>query len=228
MVRSVSRKNMLTAGVLTLSIFIIGILVGVTMSEKRVAYGNEQMLDQKMELDSLQLQYAFIDQAKLENHCAALSTAIEENVEKLGIVGDKIQAFSSDMNFDEEEYDRLKREYVLSEMRFWLFAKKSQEICKKDVVSIIYFYSNEADCFDCGAQSKVLTYLKERLQDRLLIFSIDTSFKGEPLIEMLKEAYGIKTYPSLLINDEIHSGLVDEEDLRDILCEIYEDKSGVC
>ncbi|MBU4456128.1 MAG: hypothetical protein KKA65_01375, partial [Nanoarchaeota archaeon] len=118
MVRSVSRKNMLTAGVLTLSIFIIGILVGVTMSEKRVAYGNEQMLDQKMELDSLQLQYAFIDQAKLENHCAALSTAIEENVEKLGIVGDKIQAFSSDMNFDEEEYDRLKREYVLSEMRF--------------------------------------------------------------------------------------------------------------
>ncbi|MCG2720055.1 MAG: hypothetical protein L6266_05010 [Nanoarchaeota archaeon] len=73
-----------------------------------------------------------------------------------------------------------------------------------------------------------MTYLKERLQDRLLIFSIDTSFKGEPLIEMLKEAYGIKTYPSLLINDEIHSGLVDEEDLRDILCEIYEDKSGVC
>jgi len=219
---------MLTAGIITLSIFIIGILVGVTMSEKRVAYGDEQMIEQKMELDSLQLQYAFIDQANLVNHCAALSTAIDENVKKLGIIGDKIQTFSSDINFDEEEYDRLKREYVLSEMRFWLFAKKSQEICKKDVASIIYFYSNEADCFDCGAQSKVLTYLKEQLQDRLLIFSIDTSFKGEPLIGMLKEAYGIESYPSLLINDELHPGLVDEEDLRSMLCKIYEDKNGVC
>jgi len=228
MVRRISRKNMLTAGIITLSIFIIGILVGVTMSEKRVAYGDEQMIEQKMELDSLQLQYAFIDQANLVNHCAALSTAIDENVKKLGIIGDKIQTFSSDINFDEEEYDRLKREYVLSEMRFWLFAKKSQEICKKDVASIIYFYSNEADCFDCGAQSKVLTYLKEQLQDRLLIFSIDTSFKGEPLIGMLKEAYGIESYPSLLINDELHPGLVDEEDLRSMLCKIYEDKNGVC
>ena len=213
MVRSVSRKNMLIAGVLTLSIFIIGILVGNTMSEKRVTYGNEQMIEQKLELDSLQLQYAFIDQANLDNHCAALSSAIEEKVEKLGIIGNKIQKYSSDMNFNEEEYNKLKREYVLSEMRFWLFAKKSQEICKKDVASIIYFYSNEADCFDCGAQSKVLTQLKEQLKDRLLIFSIDTSFKEEPLIGMLKEAYNIKVYPSLLINDKINSGLVDEETL---------------
>ncbi len=228
MVRSASKKNMLIAAVITFSIFIIGLLVGVSMSAERAEYSNEQMIEHKMELDSLQLQYAFINEVEMENHCAALSTAIEENVKKLGILGSKIQKYSSDMNFDEEEYNRLKREYVLSEMRFWLFSKKAQELCKEDTARIIYFYSNEEECFNCDAQAKVLTYLKEQLQDKLLIFSIDTAFRQEPLVEMLQETHNITEYPSILINNKLYSGLLDEDELSQRLCDIYKEKPAIC
>lgn len=228
MVREASKKNIAIAATITLSIFIIGILVGSAISGKRVAYGEKQIKEQKMELDSLQLQYAFIDQAKMENHCAALSSALEENVKELGVTGSKIEAYSADMNFDEEEYKMLKRDYLLSELRFWMFAKKAKELCSKDVTSIIYFYSNEESCFDCSTQAKILTYLKEELKDRLLVFSIDSSFTGEPLIDMVKQAYDVKEFPSLLVNDKIYKGLVTEEELRSVLCETYENKEGVC
>lgn len=228
MVRNISKRNLAISGILTLCVFIIGILVGVTVSEKRLAYGESQIREQRVELDSMQMQYTMIDQANIENSCAALSVAIDENVKKLLETGSKIEQYSTDINFDEQEYSTLKREYTISEIRYWLFAQKAKEACMKDVASIIYFYSDDEACSDCSTQSRVLTYLKGQLNDRLLIFSIDASFQAEPLVGILRNSYNITQFPSLLVNDRLYSGFVSEEKLKEYLCAEYENKEGIC
>ncbi|MFH1229153.1 MAG: hypothetical protein V1678_01875 [Candidatus Aenigmatarchaeota archaeon] len=228
MVRNISKKNLAIAGILTLCIFLLGIMLGVNLSAKRLAYGEDQMKQQKLDLDSMQMQYNLVQEFKFENSCAALSTSIEDNVKKLSEIGEKIEQYSSNMNFDEASYANLKREYTIAQLRLWLFARKAKEQCSKDLVTAIYFYSNEKECTQCSAQSKILTHMKGQLKDKLLIFSIDATFKGEPLIDLLRGAYNISSYPSLLVNDKFFQGMVTEAFLKKDLCSVYKEPNPVC
>ncbi len=226
--RQISIRNYIVAGIITLLVFVTGIMLGVTTSESRVSFSEEQISIHRLELDSLQLQYLFIDQQNAQSNCAAISLALEDNVKKLAVLGDKIETFSKDINFNEKEFDTLKREYVLAQIRYWLIAEKAKKICSTDTVSVLYFYSNEEECFDCSTQSRILTHLKGTFKDKLLVFSIDSSFTQEPLVPILRHTYNITKFPSLAIEGEPLYGLVKEEELSKKLCSIYVNKPEGC
>lgn len=226
--REISLKNYIVAGIITLLVFITGLMLGLTTSDKRVSSSEQQINQHRLELDSLQLQYLFIDQQKDKSNCAAISFALEENVKKLAILGDKIESYSEDINFNELEFNFLKREYTLAQIRYWLVAKKAKQICSTDAVSVFYFYSNEADCFGCSTQSRILTHLKGQFKDKLLVFSLDSSFLQEPLVPILRQTYNIIQFPSIVIEDDTLSGLVEEEELTSELCKRYEIKPSGC
>lgn len=226
--RQLSTKNYVIAGIITLLVFVTGILLGLSLSDKRVSFAEEQIGLQKLEIDSLQLQYLFIDQMNAKSNCAAISLALENNVKKLAVLGQKIESYSNDVNFNEKEFDQQKREYVLAQIRYWLLAGKSKSICSTEAVSVLYFYSNEEECFECSTQSKVLTHLKGKFKDKLLVFSIDSSFVQEPLVPILRETYNITKFPSLVVDNNVHYGLVEEEELSKELCSMYTEKPSGC
>ena len=109
--RQISIRNYIVAGIITLLVFVTGIMLGVTTSESRVSFSEEQISIHRLELDSLQLQYLFIDQQNAQSNCAAISLALEDNVKKLAVLGDKIETFSKDINFN--EYPSIKSSYNL-------------------------------------------------------------------------------------------------------------------
>ena len=210
-------KRYLISFLLTLSIFIIGLFVGLYFNQERISYIEDLAFNQKLDYDSMQLQYAYVELIGEENSCLALSKTLETSILSLEDTRIKIEKYSQDFNLDDDKYISLKRQYILAELKYWLLAKKTKEICNRSEVSLIYFYSNE-DCDDCSGQSYILTYLKEFFGNELLVFSIDESFDEEPMVSILKNVYNIKNYPTLIIGDKKLEGLVEKDDLNKLIC----------
>lgn len=228
-IRQISKRRYLAAALISLSLFLLGLFLGIYLSGTRVGYIEELSTKQKLDYDSLQLQYNFIDFIKDEKNCVALNKALDLSVENLENTRVKLELYSEDINFNNEKYNDLKREYMLAEIKYWMLTQKAKEICERDSVYILYFYKEGETCSDCEAQSYILTYLKGIFKEKLMVFSIDGSFdETEPLIKMLQDVYDVEEYPTLVVNGKTYSGLIELNRLKRDICYIYNNKAEGC
>ncbi len=226
-VRKISKKIYIKALVITISIFILGLVLGTFLSGGRIKTIEEFNRIQKLDYDSIQLQFLYLGTLE-EQNCLAVTKTLEENINTLNNLRIKLEDYiSQSIKKENLEFTLLKREYVLSEIRYWLLAKKSEELCDTDAVSIFYFYSNE-HCSTCDAQGTILTYLKDKFEEKLLIFSLDADFKEEPIINIFKTAHNITTTPALVIEEKKFEGLTTKEELLKIICPHYKEKTEEC
>jgi len=63
----------------------------------------------------------------------------------------------------------------------------------------------------------VLTFLKEKLNENLLVYAIDGDLDLAP-VEVLKDTFTVNKYPTLIINGEKYEGFFDSKELTEILC----------
>jgi|TARA_B100001964_G_scaffold245281_1_gene331241 hypothetical protein len=226
--RHISKEKYIIVAIITGGIFLLGVLFGLVIEGKRLSYVSEISKGQNLDFSSLQLQYAFIDQLSQENNCDAVSKTFEKNIESLENTRERLETFDEDAKINKGEFDMLKREYVLAQIKYWLLAKKTKELCHEDIVTILYFFSDDKECPDCNNQAFVLTYLKKRFKEKLLIFSFDSKLNEEPMISTLQSTYDISNYPSIVIESEKYEGLTKKEDILKIICPHYLTKIDEC
>ncbi len=228
--RKISTDKYVIAGVLTLLIFSLGLCLGIILEEERYNWAQDINQAQDVEYLSLQLQYVFLTNLpesstnSSQNSCAVLTTSLKESVNDLSDSLAKIVEYEEANTLPDEEFILLKRRYTLDNVRYWLLAKQATQKCQMDFVTILYFY--DEDCKDCPSQGTVLSYYKAILEDELLVFPIDRNLaQEEPLVEILLSLYDIESNPSIVIEDEVHTGFVDKENLKELLCEVQDDLS---
>ncbi|MBI2541950.1 hypothetical protein HYV80_04530 [Candidatus Woesearchaeota archaeon] len=226
--RILSKDKYVIAGVITLGIFLLGLFLGLAIEGKRVNYIESVSRRQNLDFGSLQLQYAFIDQLSQDNNCLAVQKTFEHNINNLESTRIRLENFNRDATLNKNELDILKNEYILAQIRYWLLAERTKEVCGSDIVNILYFFSDEEECPDCEKQAFVLTYLKKKFKDKLLIFSFDSKFKDEPMIGLLKNTYAVDKYPSLVIEGNPSSGFKDKNALLEQICPSYKEKTEDC
>jgi len=226
--RKVSKDKYIIAALITAGIFVLGLLLGLVIEGKRVSYIEDVSREQNLDFSSLQLQYAYIDQLSQENNCEAVSKTFEKNIENLESTRIRLENFDENAKLNKKEFDSLKREYTLAQIRYWLLAKKTKELCGDDIVTILYFFSDDKECSQCNNQAFVLTYLKKRFREKLLIFSFDSRFYQEPMINLLKNTYDIYAYPSIVIEGEKYEGLIKTEEALEAICPHYVSKIEDC
>lgn len=229
MVRSLRRGRYFIAFFLTSAVFIIGILLGYLISEYRASTIEDVTKSQRLDYDSLQLQYLFINSFLQEKNCPAAMKALDKNLHDLELTRLKLEAYLSSPISGTKDFDMLKREYLQSEVRYWLFLKQTEEVCKeeKDSVSVLYLYSNE-NCPDCVTQGMILTYLKDKFNEKILVFALDSDFSQEPLIGILKDSYNITSVPSLIIQNQTYQGLMSQEEVLSVICDHYKSSPDEC
>ncbi|MFH0868050.1 MAG: hypothetical protein V1831_01950 [Candidatus Woesearchaeota archaeon] len=227
-IRQISKEKYIVAGLITGGIFLLGVLFGLVIEGKRLGYVDDVSKEQNLDFSSLQLQYAFIDQLSQEKNCEGVSNTFEENVGNLEITRERLETFDQDAKLNKKEFDTLKREYVLAQIRFWLLAKRTKELCGNEMVTILYFLSDNKECPNCDNQAFVLTYLKKIFKEKLLIFSFDSKFNQEPMISILKNTYEITNYPTIVIESEKYEGLTNKEDILKIICPYYSTEIDEC
>lgn len=214
--RKIYLKRHLLAFFVTAMIFTVGLLIGINITDKRVKEIQELNEDQKADFESLQLQYLYL--TSQNKSCVVFEKTLEQNVYDLENARIKVENYIQAS--ENEGLSRLKRSYVLTELRYWLLAQQTKETCGSDKISILYFYRLDTECPSCSTQGYILTYLKEIFKEKLLIFSIDID-TNEQMVEILKNVYGIKEAPTLIIDNRKVEGLSTKEELIEILCSSY-------
>jgi len=226
--RSLSKDKYIIAGAITLGIFLLGLFLGLAIEGKRVNYIESIGKKQNLDFSSLQMQYAFIDQLSQEKNCLAVQKTFEQNINNLESTRIRLENFDRDATLNKNELDLLKNEYILAQLRYWLLAERTRELCGADVVSILYFFSDEKECPDCEKQAFVLTYLKKKFKDKLLIFSFDSNFESEPMIPLLKNTYNVSIYPTIVIEGKPRQSFQDKDTILKELCSYYKEKPEDC
>ena len=226
--RSLSKDKYIMAGAITLGIFFLGLFLGLAIEGKRVNYIESVSRKQNLDFSSLQLQYAFIDQMSQEKNCMAVQKTFEDNINNLESTRIRLENFDRDATLNKNELDVLKNEYMLAQIRYWMLAERTRRLCGTDIVTILYFFSDEKECPDCDRQAFVLTYLKKRFKDKLLIFSFDSQFEAEPMIPLLKKTYNITTYPTIVIEGNPKIKFQDKSNILKEICSYYKEKIADC
>ena len=208
--------------------FIIGILIGSQLTSERVKFLQESATEQAIDFESLQAQYLYVSFTNDNRSCAAVEQTFEANVEQLEDTRKQLEEFIKSSQFNQESYNQLKRRYIISQVRYYLLAKSTQEICERDIVTLFYFFSEDSNCSDCTNQGTVLTYLKRLFKDKLLVFSFDGTFEEEPFIPILKKVYNVTEFPTVIVeNQELH-GLQNRDTLLEEICAHFKGEYPEC
>jgi len=221
--RKISSRIYIIAGIITLVIFIFGIFLGLILTNSREGAIEEKSRIQNLDLESLQLQYLYLNIFSKEKNCPVAQKTLENNLNEIDKTRKQLEDYlTTTLNENNEDFLNLKRAYMISELRYWLLSIQVRELCSQEDIPILYFYSNQ-ECEDCVLQGNVLTFLKDKYQDKILIFAIDADFEREPGIEIIKSSYNITQTPSLVIGDKKYDGLMTKEKLFEVFCKDFKE-----
>ncbi len=207
------KKTIISALIISAILFSGGIFVGYSLNREKLT-GIEYHIDAiNSDMENFQLQFLFFDVLGENATCPLLESTLSNINEESYEIGTRLDQYGNDNELkDFNEYENLKKEYSRILVSYWLLANKLKESCKSHSSTIIFFIGKE--CVKCDEQAFVLTYLKEKLGEQVLIFTLDGTL-DEPSIEVLKEYYNITGYPSLVINGEKFSGLTPIETINE-------------
>jgi len=211
--RKISKGKFGIALLITLVIFTIGVLIGLLIEEKRLDYVQSISNKQNIEYNSLQTQYLYVSLLADEKNCPTIINIFNKNLDELGRAQKRFEEYNVESSITRADFNNALREYLLAEIRYWLLAKKTKELCSVDTDTILYFYIGKESCVDCDSQGYVLDYLKSVYKDNLLIFSFNMENTNEPMVFVLKDTYNITKYPALVVNDMKFEGLTSQEDI---------------
>ena len=212
MKRRVTHKLYLFAFVVTVLIFSLGLTIGLVIEKERLNEVDKLSLAQQVDLKSLQLQQSYIESEAA--NCEALNEILEANIADLSEATSQIVDYTKKSVSDEELFELQLREYFLTEIQFLLVSNEIKEECYSDAVTMIYFYDdNEYD-----VQGDVLGYLKNKFGNKLLVFSFDSNFEEEPMIEVMMKAYNVTEFPTVIANEIPFYGGADAEELTEFIC----------
>lgn len=217
MERKISTKKYLLAFVLTLIVFAGGILIGVMLENIRLNHSNQIILAERINLRSLQLQQKYIESGQAD--CKTLNKILEADINELNNKMADVIEYEKKSFFNQNEFNLLLQDYFLTEIQFLLVSQEIDKKCERDSIKIIYFYDENKE----ETQGVILDYLKKIFDRRLLIFSLDSTFRQEPMINILLTSYKIETFPSMIIENKVLQGHKSVEELKEIICAKFAD-----
>ena len=221
--RSISKEKYILAGIISFLIFSLGLTLGLILEDQRYDWAEEISQNQELNYMSLQLQYLFLNTFEDEGNCAILLTTLQDTIDDLSGSLSKVIDYEKQNSLSEDNYNHIARRYTLDNLRYWLLANQAKESCNLDMVSIIYFYSD--DCPSCPNQGTILTYFKKSLGDKLLVFPINLDQrKEEPMIEVMMSLYNVTKYPTIVIEGQKYEGVIKKNKLQKIICETIDDE----
>ncbi len=223
--RKISKSKYILSFIITFLVFSLGLTLGVIIDNARLKSINIHSKEQEINYKSIQFQYLYLSSLQKEqDSCLVIHTALDNAVSDLGKSLDKFISYNKETQINSKEYELDGRNYLLDNLKYWLLAKEAKRRCNLDVVSILYFFSN--DCDKCPEQGVILTYFKNRFGDKLLVFPIDIFFEeDEGILRIIKNQFNITDIPTLVIEDKKHKGILNKDELGKIICDQFQNKA---
>ncbi len=224
--RTISRDKYIIAGVFTILLFVLGVALGMLLDNQRLQWLEQTNKEQELGFRSLQFQYLYLTSLEdQKNSCPVLQATLKKTISDLSDSLSTFAEFKENTQINSAEYHTIGRRYMLDNLNYWLFARKSKQVCGLDVVDILYFYND--DCSVCPNQGVILTYFKNVFGDKLLVFPIDMGLASdEPVLDILASRFNVSVYPTLVIEDQKFEGIVERGKLQNIICGYFKNESS--
>lgn len=213
MERTVSVPLYVGAFLMSSVVFLLGIYVGSMMDSSHLASISEDVSAVSDRVASVQL--LMLMEGNSSAFCPVYSSeldAIDKEVERMGYL----------LSYLEDEkgaYDNeLKRKYFVLEAESYVLSQKVNSLCGDDSVLLINFYSNK-DCQQCKAQGTEILGARDALEAEgidIKLFSFDGELNSS-VAEAMEAKYGIRSYPSVVINEKAYTGFRDVEELKALI-----------
>ncbi len=212
--------------VLSTIIFVAGLLLGVYFSNVRVDEVEIKNMNLERHINDIGVETLLYNENPTDL-CEFLQDRVLSLTGELFVLEGKIISIESERNLNSENFLNVKKDYTLSLIKYYVFSQNVKQQCNNANFSIIvYFYSK--DCDKCEEQGYILSYLKSVLKNRLLIIPIDADLDLSS-INLLKNIYGVKKYPTIVIDSEVHNEFKNKSEMLSILCEkVYFRNDIIC
>lgn len=210
--RKINKGKYVIAFIISLSIFVIGILIGTLMTNNKFNSISQLQQELRTQVLTLETQYSIVSQ----NPCNSLD--FPELTEELYKMSDNLDSLESQVGKNNENLLELIEYYSVLEIRHWLFLKEATKRCNINLNLILYFYSNDENkCKDCGVQGYVLTFLRKKYIDKnIYVYSFNTDLENNA-VNTLVRLYNITKLPSVVINEKTYYGFKDRDEIERIL-----------
>lgn len=202
MMRDVKKYRYIFAAVITIVIFTLGMLFSNFVDGQRYSSLRNEIQNDNVELESWQLQLSYLRSEDVDS-CGALQSGLQDVVSNYNSRLDDIQNYEKNSFFRENDFESMKNLYVLSGLRYWMFAEELKDNCEYDANTVLYFTTQigEAkDCDACGYTGEQLSILKQKYGEELLIFTVPTEF-DDGFVDMLETRHNVTEIPTIIIND---------------------------
>lgn len=215
--REVKKYRYLFAAVLTITIFVLGILFSNLVDDQRYSSLQNEIQEDNVEMESWQLQMNYISSDNMAS-CSTLEKGLQDVVSNYNSRLDNLQNYQEDSFFRSEDFESMKNLYILSGLRYWMFAEELQDKCDYDVDTVLYFTTKigEAEeCEACGYTGEQLSFLKQKYGEELLVFTVPTEF-NDGMVDMLEAQYNVTEVPTVIVNENRTNRLEGRASTEDI------------
>ncbi len=200
---------------LTLVIFITGIIVGFWIDDQRVEQIRSEYKEMEISTNDARMQALYYQ--VFRNSSNFCGPAIDENLR----FADKVYAEGLKI----EQYERVnkltpsliidKRRYVLLKLQFWLNCIELKRTCDANYTNVVYFYSHYNTTVEEQVESAALLDFKNECGRNIMLIPLPVDM-NITTVDILKEQYSINATPTLLIDErDVVEGFVSVADLRE-------------
>ncbi len=211
-------KRYIYTFIITLAIFFFSIWLSNAFGDRKVQSLRD--LESRINLDilSVETRFSLLQKTSCEHIVDNDNNKINDIGfnEDLNNVALKIKSLENQLGYENADVISLKKYYSLLQIKDYLLAKEFHDRCKKNTVSILYFY--DADCVDCAKQSIILDKIISDYPE-IRVYYLDKK-TNNPALDTLSSIFKIQTSPTLVINEKTYSGFQTVEQIESYIPEI--------
>ncbi len=215
---------------ITFFLFLSGVLLGTLLDLEKYRAFETIVQEQAVTFESLHLQYTLLQEQDIlsrDAYCRSLNVTLNESLRQLDPVLRSVLEYEKNKGREDTlQGNLLLRKYILANTRYYLLAREGREKCGMDHAIILYFKTRE--CPACERASIILTGLKERLRERLLIYTYDPSIPNDAMSRFMQAKQNITHYPTIILNDQPYTGRIDTSSLLSTICATYQNPPAAC
>lgn len=214
MVIPIKKHIFVTSFIIALGVFLIGFYFARVWDDLRINQVDDSLIENSLDTMGIMIEQEFLISFNASS-CSISESRLSSTSENLFDLGKQLVEYEKKGLLRTKEYERLKREYFLLEIRaysnFINFIKK----CDSNLNVILYYYSINQDLSE--RQGYALDAIVNRQDVKIRVLSIDRDF-SDPTLDMVKLFYNVTEAPTIIINDKYKkSGFVSIQEILDLV-----------
>lgn len=209
----------LKAGVLTLFVFLMGIMVGIWIDNYRLSSIRSSISETDINWNDARLLERYFEKFG-QNSC---NLALEQNLaynKKIYTEGKEIEK-KIEANIFTPDVEQEWRRYILLQTQFWLNSIELKERCNFNYSNVVYLFRQKEldrdEAINNRVQSSVLSNLKEECGNKIMLIPITTDL-NLIVVDSVVKKYNITEFPATIVDENyVFQGVTKRDTLEKLL-----------